>query len=256
MTNTVQSVKRAFTILELLGQSDIGLSISDLAEQSGLALGTTHRLLQTLIELGYADQDTETHHYMLGLHFLQLHGQVLRRLNLAERAMPLMKMLMRRVNETVHLAVLDGPDIVYIDRVEGLQTVGMYTVIGKRMRAHATALGKAILANKPDSVWRSIAQEYGLPRYSPNTITTPEAFAEELERIRERGYAIDDCEGPEKVRCMAAPIYDYTGQVIAGASISGPKERMRPDRDDILGEMIRDTCHQISSSLGYFGRQI
>lgn len=255
MANTVQSVARTFSLLELLGQSNVGLSISELAERSDLALGTTHRLLQTLIELGYADQDPETHRYTLGLRFLHLHGLVLRRLNLAERAMPLMKMLMRRVNETVHLAVLDGPDIVYIDRVEGLQTVGMYTTIGKRNRAHATALGKAMFAFMPATVWRTVAQEHGLPRYSPNTLTTPEALERDLERTRQRGFAIDNSEGPESVRCVAAPIYDYTGQVIAAASISGPKERMRSDRDEILGEMICDTCYNISTSLGYMGKK-
>lgn len=175
-------------------------------------------------------------------------------MNLAEHAIPLMKMLMRQVNETVHLAILDGPDIVYIDRVEGLQTMGMYTQIGKRVRAHATSLGKAMLAFMPDSVWRNIATEYGLPRLSPTTITTIEEFAEEMERTRQRGFAIDNGEGGEPVRCVGAPIYDYTGQVIAAASISGPTTRMPESRDLVLGEMICQTCQHISTSLGYMGQ--
>lgn len=254
MGDRVQSIDRAFLLLEQLGQSDCGLSISDLAEYTGLPLGTIHRLLSTLIDLGYVEQMPETRHYSLGLRFLQLHGLAIRRMNLAERAMPFMKRLMRQVDETVHLAVLDGPDIVYIDRVEGLQTMGMYTQIGKRVRAHSTALGKAMLAYMPDILWQTMIEQSGLPRYSPNTITSPKAFAEEMERTRRRGYAIDNSEGTDKVRCVGAPIYDYTGQVIAAASISAPASRMPESRDAELGEMICRTCQHISASLGYTGR--
>lgn len=249
--DSVQSVSRAFALLELVAQSNNGRSISELSEASNLPLATTHRLLNTLVQLGYVEQDAETRLYGLGLRFLHLHGHVIRRLNLAEQAMPQMKVLMRRVNETVHLAVLDDTQILYIDRVEGLQTVGMYTQIGKRAPAHATALGKAMLAFLPDSVWRYVAERTGLPRLSPTTITTVEAFEAELAATRQRGYAIDNSETGEPVRCVAAPIYDYTGQVIAAASISGPAERMRPDRDPFLGEMICETCRTISASLGY-----
>lgn len=255
MTDRVQSVERAFLLLEFLGQSDTGLSISDLADRSGLPLGTIHRLLATLIDLGYAEQIPETRHYSLGLRFLQLHGLAIRRMNLAERAMPFMKRLMRQVDETIHLAVLDGPDIVYIDRVEGLQTTGMYTQIGKRVRAHATALGKAMLAFMPESVWRGIVEKHGLISYSPTTITCAEAFAKEMAATRKRGYSIDNSEGGDKVRCVGAPIYDYTGQVIAAASISAPVSRMPVSRDPILGEMICQTCQHISTSLGYTGQR-
>lgn len=255
MSDKIQSVERAFILLELLGQSDTGLSISDLANRSGLPLGTIHRLLSTLIQLGYAEQIQETRHYSLGLRLLQLHGLAIRRMNLAERAMPFMKMLMRQVEETVHLAVLDGPDIVYIDRVEGLQTTGMYTQIGKRVRAHGTALGKAMLAFMPDNVWQTIAEKHGLPSYSPTTITCPDVFGEEMRSTRQRGYSIDNSEGGDKVRCVGAPIYDYTGQVIAAASISAPVSRMPKSRDPILGEMICKTCQHISTSLGYMGHR-
>lgn len=251
MDPIVQSVGRAFALLELLAQSNNGRSVSELAALSKLPLGTTHRLLNTLVHLGYVEQNPETRLYELGLRFMHLRGALIRRLNLAEQAMPQMKALMRRVNETVHLAVLDGAEIVYLDRVEGLQTVGMYTQIGKRAPAHATALGKAMLAFMPEEVWRGIVEERGLPRYSPTTITTVEAFEAELECIRQRGYAIDNSETGENVRCVAAPIYDYTGQVIAAASISGPADRMRPDRDPFLGEMVCETCRTISASLGY-----
>ncbi len=254
MTSQVQSVQRAFQLLELIAQADQALGISTLAEQSRLPVGTVHRLLSTLTDLGYVEQDTSNRKYTLGLRFLHLRGLQIRRLNMAEQAMPLMKALMRRVNETVHLAVLDEGEIVYIDRVEGLQTLDMYTVIGKRTFAHCTALGKAMLAFMPDTVWRQVVERHGLPRCTANTITDVAEFAAELRRTRERGYAIDNAEVDERVRCVAAPIYDFNQQVIAAASISGPSTRITPDRDRELGAMICRTCEQISMSLGYLGK--
>ncbi|MEP0763725.1 MAG: IclR family transcriptional regulator [Chloroflexota bacterium] len=251
MDDRVQSVERAFRLLELLAEADRGAGISDLAERSQLPVGTVHRLLNTLLRLGYADQDPETHKYTLGLRFMHLRGLVIQRLNLAQQAMPQMKALMHRVNETVHLAVLDEGEVVYIDRVEGLHTVGMYTQIGKRSFAHCTALGKVMLAHMPDSVWQQAVEKHGLYRRTPQTITTPEGLVKELERIRQRGFAIDDHESEQGIRCVAAPIRDYTGQVVAAVSISGPHTRIRPERDRELGELVCQTARQISASLGY-----
>ena len=246
------SVKRTFMLLELLGNADQGLGVSTLAQQSQLPVGTTHRLLNTLKQLGYVEQDRETHKYTLGLRFLNLRGAIINQLNLAAVAMPVMKELMQRVNETVHLAVFNEGEIVYIERVEGLQTQGMYTRIGKRAPAHSTALGKTMLAYMPEAVVHQVVERRGLPRFSPTTITTLPELARELEAIRLRGYALDNGETGEPVRCVAAPVRDYTGQVIAAISISGPQERMHPSRDAELGEAVCRAAKLISARLGYF----
>ncbi|NPV67060.1 MAG: IclR family transcriptional regulator [Anaerolineae bacterium] len=253
MTKQVAAVQKAFTLLELLGQAERGLGISELAESSGLPLGTTHRLLHTLIALGYIEQDPDTRKYTLGLRFLQLRGQVIGRLNLAALAMPHLKLLMHRVNETVHLAVLNDGEVVYVDRVEGLQTQGMFTQIGKRGPIHCTALGKVLAAFSPEEVWREAIAKHGMPRRTPATIVDPEAFAAELQKVREQGYAIDNVESEPGVRCVAAPIRDYSGRVIAAVSISGPAARMRPARDQELSIAVRRTAHAISERLGYSG---
>lgn len=246
------SVKRTFMLLELLGNADQGLGVSTLAQQSQLPVGTTHRLLNTLKQLGYVEQDRETHKYTLGLRFLNLRGAIINQLNLAAVAMPVMKELMQRVNETVHLAVFNEGEIVYIERVEGLQTQGMYTCIGKRAPAHSTALGKTMLAYMPEAVVHQVVERRGLPRFSPATITTLPELVRELEAIRLRGYALDNGETGEPVRCVAAPVRDYTGQVIAAISISGPQERMHPSRDAELGEAVCRAAKLISARLGYF----
>ncbi len=251
MTQSVQSVERAFCLLELLGQADNFVAISDLAERSGLSLGTTHRLLETLIALQYVERDPASHKYTLGLRVLQLRGAAIGHMNLSMQAMPVMKALMQRVNETVHLAVLNDGEIVYIDRIEGLHTQGMYTRIGKRAPAHCTALGKIMLAHLPEGEWRAIITQHGLPAFTTHTITTADSLAVELHKSRTRGYAFDNEEVEIGVRCIAAPLWDYTGEVVAALSISGPTSRVRASRDPELSEAACWASRLISTKLGY-----
>lgn len=252
MTKVVQTVERAFIIVELLGNADYHLGISEIAQRSDLPLATTHRLLSTLLKLGYVEQSPETNKYTLGVRILQLRGAVIEQLNLGVQAMPIMKMLMNRVEETVHLAVLNEGEIVYIERVEGLRTQGMYTRIGKRAPAHCTALGKTLLANLPEHTWfDDVVHRHGLKSFSDTTITSVDALQHELESTRERGYAIDNGETGESVRCVAAPIRDYTGQVVAAISISGPQAQVTVGRVKELGESVCRAADQISRKLGF-----
>jgi IclR family KDG regulon transcriptional repressor len=247
----VKSVERALALLELLGAGEESLGISELARRSGLPVGTVHRLLNTLNHLGYVEQDIETRKYALGIRILHLRGAVAQRLKLGEQAMPIMKTLMRRVNETVHLAVLSEGEVFYVDRIEGFQTQNMYTQIGKRGPVHCTALGKAMLAYLPDTVVDQIVATKGLPRKTAKTITDPALFKAELKRIRQRVFAVDDNESEPAVRCVAAPIRDYNGKVVAAVSISGPAARMRPDRDQELSKEVCWAAQQISAGLGF-----
>jgi len=250
-SQSVQSIVRAFTVLELLGQSDQHLGVTDIAQKSGLPLTTVHRLLHTLTRLGYVERNIDTHKYTLGVRMLHLRGAVIDQVNLGVQSISVMKSLMRRVNETVHLAVLSEGEIMYIERVEGLQTQGMYTRIGKRVPAHCTALGKVMLAYSPDHVWQDMIARHGLPRLSETTITTEAELLAELERIRQRGYATDEGETGEKVRCIARPIRNYRSDVVAALSVSGPEEQMHPGRDKEVSEALRWAAELISARLGY-----
>jgi len=249
------SVKRTFMLLELLGNADQSLGVSALAQQSQLPLGTVHRLLNTQKQLGYVEQDAETHKYTLGLRFLNLRGAIINQLNLAAVAMPVMKELMQRVNETVHLAVFNEGEIVYIERVEGLNTQGMYTRIGKRAPAHCTALGKTLLAHMPCEIVTDVLARHGMRRMTAKTIVTPQALEQDLERTRQRGFAVDDEEIEDGIRCIAAPIRDYTDAVCAAISISGPKTRVRADREAELSKAVIWAASLISTKLGYLGSQ-
>lgn len=255
MSGGVTSVERAFALLELLGAGDDSLGISELARRSELPVGTVHRLLATLNQLGYVEQDLETRKYALGVRFLHLRGAVAKRLKLGEQAMPIMKALMRRVNETVHLAVFSEGEIVYIDRIEGFQTQNMYTQIGKRGPAHCTALGKTLLAHLPEATVDQVIATRGLPRFTSRTITTAAALKQELSRIRQQGFAVDDLESDETVRCLAAPIRDYSGRVVAALSISGPASHIRPERDNDLIKEVTWAANQVSAGLGYLDSQ-
>lgn len=252
MSGSVQSVERALAILELLGNADVHLGISEIAQASQLPPSTIHRLLATLMELGYVEQNPETNKYTLGVRILQLRGAVIGHLTLGVHAMPVMKMLMNRVNETVHLAILNKGEVVYIERVEGLKTQGMYTRIGKRAPAYCTALGKVMLAFTPQDVWyEQVVRRSGLKRYSPTTITTEEGLLAELQLVRQQGYAVDNGETGEVVRCVAGPIRDYTGSVVAALSVSGPQAQVTVSRIPELSEAVLAACHAISGKLGY-----
>jgi DNA-binding IclR family transcriptional regulator len=252
MSKSIQAIERAFSIIELLGNTDCHLGISVIAAQSDLPLATTHRVLTTLSRLGYVEQNPETNKYTLGVRILQFRGGAIEKLNLGVQAMPIMKILMNRVRETVHLAVLNKGEVVYIERVEGLRTQGMYTRIGKRGPAHCTALGKAILANADRSRWfDDVVHRHGLKPFSATTITTVAELEEELEKVRKRGYAIDNCESGELVRCVAAPIRDYTEQVVAALSISGPQKQITVERLSELGQSVSWAADLISRRLGY-----
>jgi len=245
------SIIRALDLIEILGNADGPLTISEIAELSTLPLSTCHRLLATLAARGYVEQNLEDHRYTLGVAILHMRGAVISQLNLGMIATPAMKWLMQRVNETVHLAVLNTCEIVYIERVEGLHTQGMYTRIGKRAYAHCTALGKVMLAHMPEHVWQEVVDKKGLPRFSPTTITTVEGLVAEMERIRQRGYAVDNGETGENVRCFTAPIRDYTDSVVAAISISGPARQIPTTRDRELSEAVQQAARMISAKLGY-----
>jgi DNA-binding IclR family transcriptional regulator len=240
--------------LELLAQADSPIGICDLADMADLPQSTVHRLLSTLLHLGYVSQEDSTRRYTLGLRTLNLHGSVLRNMHIGLLAMPVMKALMARVEETVHLAVLHEGEVLYIDRVEGFHAPAtMYTHIGKRVPAHCTALGKAMLAHlSPETVLQIMAAR-GMRRMTKKTIIAPDALAQELECTRQRGYAIDDEEIEDGVRCIAVPIRDYSDAVCAAISVSGPSNRIRADRQVELSKSVLWAANAISTKLGYLG---
>lgn len=245
----VQAVERAFQLLDALAQGDAG--VSELARTTGMHKATVHRLLQTLHDLGAAEVAPEGTRYRLGLRLLELGGRVLARFDLRETAGPYLARLRDQSRLTVHMAILDGPEVVYIEKLDAPTTIHMASTVGTRNPAYCTSLGKAILAALPEKELDAVISRISFVPRTPRTITSAEALRQELERIRSRGYSIDDVENEEGIRCVGAPVYNHTGTVTASVSLSGPIFSVTPERVPKLGRMVADAARQISRAMGY-----
>jgi IclR family KDG regulon transcriptional repressor len=244
------SVAKAFAILEYLASTGGARELGVISRALGMHKSTTYRFLSTLAALGYVAQDPETSRYALGSRVVWLASTYLDSLDLRTLARPLLEKLVEDTRETVHLAILDNFEVVYIDKVDGHQPVKMASRVGNRMPAHSTGLGKALLAYNNESQWPVYVNKKGLISYTPNTITNPEEFYTHLQGVKQRGYAIDNSENEDGIRCVAVPIHDHTGNTIGAISVSGWSLTMTPERDEGLAMRAKDTARQISERLG------
>ncbi len=253
-SSKIGSVQRAIDILNLFDGRCPELGTTDIARALGLHKSTTASLVYTLEANGFLNQNPETRKYRLGLKLVERAFAMLDQVEIRQIAYPHLNELRNQWNETVNLGILDGPDMVYVERMLGTKALGMRSEVGRRAPAHATALGKAILSCLSLSEARSFVDRYGLPSITPKTITDPDAFFIELDKTRERGYAIDDEENEIGGRCVAVPIFDHTGQAIAAVSVSAPTTRL--PREDVprVGAQVRETAKAISRGLGYLPR--
>lgn len=245
----VQSVERTLDLLEYLARSSGWMGISELSNATGQPVGTIHRLLMTLVARNYVVRDGRTRRYTLGPAFRRLAGISLQTPDWAEIGTPLLRDLVEISGETANLAVMEGDRAVYVAQVQPRRMVRMFTELGNRVYLHCTGCGKVLLAYQPDSVIASIIAETGLPGFTDTTITDPGQLKQELEMIRQQGYAIDNGEQEEGVRCIAAPVYDPRGKVIAALSISGPGSRLDSRRIPTLLPHLKRISAAISSAL-------
>lgn len=257
--NLVQTIERASSILDILGQSPQGISVRELSAKIKLPKGTTHRLLSSLSYFGYVRQDSKTRNYFLGLKLVELGNLLLSQLDLRKEAEPFLRDLAERTKETVHLVFLDRSEIVYIDKVETDQNPGglrMASRVGLRNPAHSCAVGKVLLASLPEGELDNLIKEKGLPKRTENTITDSTRLKEHLNLARTQGYAIDDEENEKGIRCVAAPIYNEVGKVVAAISISGPAFRMTKKLiQETMKKQVMETASKISKKLGFQGRR-
>ncbi|QCR33518.1 IclR family transcriptional regulator [Lysinibacillus sp. SGAir0095] len=249
---TVQSIERAFIILEQLSEHPNGMQITKLATDTNLSKSTVHRLLSTLIELQYVRKDSVTERYYLSYRALYLTRNILSNSSLITVARPLLETLVKEINETVHLCVEENEEVVYVDKIESNQTIRMYSRIGSRAPMYCTGVGKMMLSGKDDHTLQEIISRIHFTKRTNYTILTPTDLLEEISTIRKSGYSLDNIENEEGIRCIAAPIYDFSGKIIASFSISGPSTRVTMERiEHELAEKILKTSRAISSQLGY-----
>lgn len=214
---------------------------------------TAHRFVTTLVKAGYARQDSTTRDYAPTTKLLELGNSVLDKIDVRHQVRPHLEALAKTTGETSHLAILEGLEIVYIDKVDGNQAVTMKSRVGVRSSCHSTALGKVLLAHQPKSEWQRYVAEIGLTKRTSNTVTDPALFEEVLEAVRETGYALDDIENEEGIRCLACPVYDHTGHVTAAMSISGWTVSMTPEQAQRSIPTVVKAAQKASTDLGYKG---
>ncbi|AKS38197.1 IclR family transcriptional regulator [Anoxybacillus gonensis] len=247
----VKSVSRALQIMDILSNERHGMGVTEIAKQIGIHKSSVYRLLSTLVEYGYVEQDEETERYKLGYKLLEMSSKLLESIDLRKEAKPYLRELEKLTNEVVHLVVYDQGEVIYIEKLDGNETLRMHSKVGKRAPMHCTAVGKAILAHLPKHVVVDILDRKGLPPHTDYTITDRQMLFQELERVRQHGYALDLEENEYGIRCVAVPIFDHTKQVIAAVSVSGPTIRMTNERIEQLHAQMRMIGKQISERLGY-----
>ncbi len=247
-----RTVAKAFTIVDVLaGQSDRGITLTDLSAQLRMPKSTVHRYLATLQQLKLAER-SDTDRFRLGTKVIELAGMFLANSDLRTESQAALEALATQTDETIHLAVPSGTEVVYIAKVESKHALRMYSYIGARLPMYCTALGKAILAFSTPERRRDVLVQ-PLKSRTPSTITSPHALERELDAIRAQGYAIDDEENEPGIRCIGAPISDYSQTVIAALSVSGPGNRMDRKRCIALAPVVRDAALRVSKRMGYAG---
>jgi IclR family transcriptional regulator, KDG regulon repressor len=246
----VKTLEKAFKIIELIEEHN-GLKFNDLIELTSFKKSTVHRFLSFLIKSNYVRKDKKTTKYELGIKFLRISTRVLSNLNIRDNAEEHLYELNKATGETIHLAMLIGDEVIYIEKKESTQAIRMISQVGKKARLYCSGVGKAILAFQNKRFIEKKLDETDFEKYTDNTIVNREDLLEELKKIKKLGFSLDREENEKGICCIATPIRDHTGDVIASISVSAVKIRL--DIDGLLEykDMMLEKADLISRSLGY-----
>ncbi|MGW8377055.1 IclR family transcriptional regulator [Streptomyces sp. ODS28] len=243
-TGGVQSLERAFDLLERMADAGGEVGLSELSSSSGLPLPTIHRLMRTLVACGYVRQQPNRR-YSLGPRLIRL-GESASRL-LGTWARPYLARLVEETGETANMALLDGDEVVYVAQVPSRHSMRMFTEVGRRVLPHSTGVGKVLLAHTPAEEVRALLGRTGMPAATEKTITTADGFLQALEQVRDAGYAVDDNEQEIGVRCIAVAVPD--SPTPAAVSISGPAGRVTDAATDKFVPLLHEVAEDLSATL-------
>jgi DNA-binding IclR family transcriptional regulator len=243
------SVERALNILEAAANRREGLTNSEISHKLGIPKSSASYILRTLERRGYLRRDSETGRYRLGLKILSLGGDARANLDLAEVALPFMQALQERIHLTIHLAVLDQGEAVYIEKVEAPGFFKVNTWVGRRMYLHSTSVGKCLLAWLPKPEVETLLRQQGMKKRTPKTISSLPKLLADLEHVRELGHAIDDEENSLGARCLGTPIFDAEGSVSAALGVSGTLTQMDEANLPRIMDALKETARRISRQL-------
>jgi IclR family KDG regulon transcriptional repressor len=248
----IQAVSHALDLLEQFHGEVDELGVTELSKRLKLHKNNVFRLLATLESRGYIEQNKVTENYRLGLKTLELGQTFIRQMGLLRQSKPILEALVRQCNETTYVAILKELHIIYLDVVETDMTVRVVPRVGSRLPAYCTAAGKVQIAYMSDEELENYIPSKELKRFTNNTITDRDVLKKQLKVIADQGYAIDNEELDIGVRCVGAPIRDYTRRIIGAVSISGPSMRFSDERmEKELIPLVVKAAKEISAKLGY-----
>ena len=246
------SIDRVFQVLAIVCEASAPLRFSDIVAQSGLPKSTVNRLLAALVANDMARVDASGRRYVAGYGLLQLAKRTWDELDIRAAASDELESLLADVQETLHLAVVEGHELVYVDKRESPQTIRLFSAVGKRGPLYCTGVGKAILAFMAPAERDPVVADIVFARHTPNTLADADALDAELAAVRARGCAFDMEEHEEGIRCVAAPIFNFRGQPVAGISVTSAASRMpRARMDEQLRPRTIDAARRISCALGW-----
>lgn len=254
LANAPLVVEKTLKVLEYLAEcNEVTAGVTEISAVLGYNKSTVYRILRVLAEHGFVEQSPSTQKYSLGVKLLELGTAYLTNCEVRKQARPFLEKLVADSGETVHLAILRDWEVLYIDRVEPPNSgISVGQKVGRRFPAYCTAGGKALLAWLPQEQLEQFLASVPLKPMTPKTITDPGELRKELVRVRERGYAVDREEIHEWGRCVGAPIFDFTGGVVAAVSISGLSMRLTDERiETVLAPLVMEAARDISARLGY-----
>ncbi len=253
MASTVPSpakaVERALNILEAAAHRRDGLTNSEISRKLAIPKSSASYILRVLEKRGYLRRESDTGRYRLGLKILSLGGDTKANLDIADVALPFLRALVEKIHLTVHLAVLDHGEAVYIEKVEAPGFFKVNTWVGRRMFLHSTSVGKCLLAWLPKHEVEAVVREQGLKKRTPKTITTMTKLLAELDHVKQTGAAVDDEENSLGARCIGAPIFDAMGNVTAAVGASGTLTQMDEASLPRIAEALKETARRISRQL-------
>lgn len=250
MDDSVQVIDRAFTIIEYLSQAEGPKGPTDIASATGIHKSTVHRLLASMSRGGYIEK-TAAGTYHIGVKLVEIVSSHINNLELQTEARPLLHELQSELGLVVHLGILDGSDVVYVEKMDINRNLRVYAQIGMRVPAFCSSLGKVLLSRLSGDELDYLFYRHKLERYTPNTITSLSKLKEHLREARRLGWAKDNEEYIIGNRCVAAPIFDYRGEIIAAVSASGPVSLLTDERVPSIAEKVKKTAAQISTRLCY-----
>lgn len=245
---TLQTVDRALQLLEILAEHPRGMQPKEMEEYLELNKVTVHRLLATLENRGFIERAGNS--YVIGLKVVELSSMKLSNVELKTEASPYLRELVNKLGLPVQMAILEGTQAVFIDKIESIHSFRMYSQIGKRIPVYACGVGKILLMQKMDEEIRDAMNGVEFKQFTSKTLTDVEQVIEAIKEVKKKGYAVDDEEHEEGIYCVAAPIYDYMGKVIAAISVADTKKQFIKSTNKQIN-LIKQTAIQISKRLGY-----